>query len=131
MTNTIFYALFFSLFLNVSVGSLKYSQIHRTFLRVYKGMIEACTITMNTVGAPVEPYFSVKKMKKYVTQYFKENLSKYTDDYTVTYRFVTEDDNVVCKSECRRLYLKLTAKISSFYNYENEQYFTIRDGDVL
>ena len=73
MTNCIFYSLFFVLFLNVSVGSLKYSQIHRTFLSLYKGMFEASTITVSSLGNSITPYFDSSKVETYIGKYFSKN----------------------------------------------------------
>ena len=130
MTNCIFYAMFFALFLNVSFGSLKYSQIHRTFMSMYKGLLEACTVTVDNYGDPIEPYFDTLMTTYHVLQ-FKNNISKYTKDYSLTYKFLTDNDKIVCKKECRRLRVTLTAKINGFYNYNNTQTFAIKDGDNL
>lgn len=131
MTNTIFYSLFFALFLNVSFGSLKYSQIHRTFMSMYKGMLEASTITVGSNGESIEPYFDIGQMRYYVEFYLKNNLSKYTKNYKVTYSFINKTNMFTCRSECRRVRIRLTANINSFYKYDKTQTFLIVDGDTL
>ena len=131
MTNCIFYTLFFTLFLNISVGSLKYSQVHRTFMSIYKGMFEACTLTVDTNGEPITPYFNMDKMKNYFDNYFKVNLEKYTKDYKVSYTYIGGTNSFICRSECRTLEITLKAKINTFFNYEKTQIYTIRDGDNL
>ena len=130
MTNCIFYTLFFTMFLNVSIGSLKYSQVHRTYMAAYKGIFEACSVSVGTNGEPVVPYYNMTKLKKYVTNYFDTNLSKYTTNYTVSMKYLS-NRNVICRSNCRRLKLTLNAKINTFYTYSNSQIFTIKDGDKL
>ena len=132
MSNCIFYTLFFILFLNVSFGSLKYSQVHRTYMAAYRGMYEACAVTVNTNGEPIVPYFNGTKMKSYLDNYFKENLSKYVKDYTVTTRYYSSSSSMIlCRKNCRNVRVQLTAKINSFYTYTNSQIFTIANGDTL
>ena len=131
MTNCIFYTLFFVLFLNMSIGSLKYSQIHRTFMSIYKGMFEACTITIDESGEPTNPYFNMDKMEKYINDYFKTNLSKYSKNYTVNYTYIGGDNTFICQSECRIIMINLKAKINMFYDYNKTEIFTIKDGDAL
>ena len=131
MTNCIFYSMFFVLFLNISIGSLKYSQIHRTFMSIYKGMFEACAVTVDENGEPVNPYYNMDKMDNYINTYFKTNLSKYTKDYTVTYRYIGGTNTFICRSECRNITITLKAKINAFYDYEKTEMFSIKDGDTL
>jgi len=131
MTNCIFYCLFFALFLNISMGSLKYSQIHRTFMSIYKGMFESCVITVDNNGDPITPYFDSAQIKFLVDNYLKDNLSKYSKDYSVSYKFLSSNNSLLCKKNCRRIKITLTAKINSFYKYDNSQTFAVADGDVL
>lgn len=131
MTNCIFYTLFFALFLNVSVGSLKYSQIHRTFMSIYKGMFEACAITVDQNGEPVLPYYDKDKMHVYIDDYFKVNLSKYCKNYSVSYIYPGGTTSFICKENCQNIQITLNAKINSFYEYKNTGVFTIKDGEIL
>lgn len=130
MINTIFYTLFFCLFLNISIGSLKYSQIHRTFMSVYKGMFEACTLTIDDNGEPIKPYFDMNKMEDYINNYFKVNLSKYTKNYSVSYMYIGGTNTFICSSECRSIQIDLRAKINMFFDYRNAEIFAIKDGDA-
>ena len=130
MTNCLFYSLFFTLFLNISVGSLKFSQIHRTFMSIYKGMFEACTVSVDSNGEPIKPYYDQSEMNNYIESYFKTNLSKYSKNYTVKYIYLN-DNNQVCKFNCRRISIQLTAPINIFYSYDKTQVFSIMDGDSL
>ena len=130
MTNCIFYSLFFALFLNVSIGSLKFSQVHRTFMSLYKGMFEACSVTVGTNGEPVMPFYNMIEMKSYLDGYFKENLNKYVKNYTYSYYFLTST-NTYCTTLCRKVEIRLTANINSLYKYDRTEVFTIVDGDTL
>ena len=132
MSNCIFYTLFFVLFLNVSFGSLKYSQVHRTYMAAYKGMYEACSITVDSNGEPTLPYFNSSKMQTYLDDYFKENLSKYVKDYSVSVKYYSfSPRQKLCKKNCQHLKVSLTAKINTFYSYSKSQIFSITDGDTL
>ena len=130
MTNCIFYALFFTLFLNISIGSLKYSQIHRTYKAAYKGVFEACSISVDANGEPIVPYYNMTELKNYITDYFEKNLSKYTTDYEVNVKYLT-NRNTMCIKSCRRMKLTLNAKINTFYSYSNSEIFIIKNGDNL
>lgn len=99
-------------------------------MSMYKGLLEACTVTVDNYGDPIKPYFDTLMTTYHVLQ-FKNNISKYTKDYSLTYKFLTDNDKIVCKKECRRLRVTLTAKINGFYNYNNTQTFAIMDGDNL
>lgn len=131
MTNAIFYSLFFSLFLNISMGSLKYSQVHRTFMSVYKGMFEACLVSVDSKGEPIIPYYNLNEMNSYVNNYFKKNLSKYTKNYVVNIRFMQPTGTTICRTQCRRVRIRLVAEINSFYSYDKTQVFSVVDGDNL
>ena len=131
MINCIFYTLFFTLFLNMSVGSLKYSQIHRTFMSLYRGMFEACTITINDAGEPIDPYYDMTKVRNYINSYFKANLSKYTNNYKVSLTYFGGATSFVCRNECRILEISLTAEINPLFSYSKSEIFTIQDGDKL
>ncbi len=113
------------------MGSLKYSQIHRTFMSIYKGMFEACTITVNNNGEPTSPYFNMDKMETYINEYFKTYLSKYCKDYQVSYMYIGGTNTLICASECRTILITLKAKINMFYDYDKTEIFTIQDGDAL
>ena len=130
MTNCIFYSLFFALFLNVSIGSLKFSQVHRTFMSLYKGMFEACSVTVGTNGEPVMPFYNMIEMKSYLDGYFKENLNKYVKNYTYSYYFLSSP-NTYCTTLCRKVEIRLTENINSLYKYYRTEVFTIVDGDTL
>lgn len=131
MTNCIFYAMFFTLFLNMVLGSLRMSQINRVFMSIYKGMLEASVLTIDNSGEPVEPYYNKATFNDYVDDYLKENLSRYTTDYSLETVFLSKDTNTVCTSFCRKVEITLKAKVNFLYTYEKTQVFTVRDKDEL
>ncbi len=131
MTNCIFYSLFFVLFLNVSFGSLRYSQVNRVFMSIYKGMVEATVITITDTGEPLVPYYSKEKMATYIEEYLQENLSRYTTDYSVSTNYYVPTTNAVCSKTCRKVSINLKANINVFYEYDKTQTFVVRSGDEL
>lgn len=131
MTNCLFYAMFFTLFLNVSFGSLRYSQINRAFTSIYKGMVEACVETIDIHGDDVTPFYNKVRIEKYTNDYFSKEIGKYTKEYTLEIDYFNKDTGQLCNENCNQIKMKLSAKINIFYNYENTQVFSIRSRDEL
>lgn len=126
MTNCLFYAMFFALFLNLSLGSLRYSQINRVFMSIYKGMLEASLLTIDTNGSPVMPYYNKETLNNYVCEYLDHNISRYATDYQISTQFYERDSDSICDTYCRKVVISLKAKINLFYDYEKSQTFTVR-----
>ena len=117
MINCLYYSLFFALFLSVSFGSLRYSQINRCFMSIYKGMFEACLITIDSNGEPILPYFDKKEIDKYIYNYFNVNLSKFTKNYTVNLEYFNIDKTEYCTNYCSYISINLNAKINEFFYF--------------
>ena len=98
-------------------------------MSIYKGMLEACTTTVNESGEPITPIYNMQKMKSYIDNYFKVNLKKYTNNYKVTYNYIGGTNTFICRSNCRTIEISLNAKINLFFDYNKSEVFTIRDGD--
>ena len=131
MTNCIFYSLFFALFLNASIGSLKFSQINRVFMSIYKGLFEASVITIDDNGEPTSPYFKKALVESYVDNYLEENLSRYSKDYTVNVSYPPFDGSAVSEENPSKVKIALTASINTFYSYEKERVFYIESAENL
>lgn len=129
MTNCIFYSLFFALFLNLSFGSLRISQVNRVFMSIYKGLIEASVVTINDQGEPIMPYYSQTTLNSYVDDYLKTNISKYVKDYTLNTKYLEDNLYSVCDENCRVVSINLKAKINVFYEYDRTQTFAIRSAE--
>ena len=99
-------------------------------MSIYKGMLEACTLTINSSGEPVVPYYNMPKVKVYIEDYFEINLSKYTNNYDVSYEYLNASGTSTCTSMCRKVRINLDATINYFYHYQNSEIFTIKDGDA-
>ena len=126
MTNCIFYTMFLALFLNLSFGSLRLSQVNRVFMSIYKGMLEASVLTISDDGEPVVPYYNKVRFEEYVDSYLKQNISKYLKEYIVNTRYYSDDQYTVCESSCRKASINLKANINVFYKYDKTQTFVIR-----
>lgn len=126
MTNCIFYSLFFVLFLNLSFGSLRISQVNRVFMSIYKGMLEASVLTISDNGEPVVPYYNKVTLEKYVDDYLKENISRYTKEYTVNTKYFNDDSYTICESNCHKVSINLKTTINAFYKYDKTQTFVVR-----
>ena len=131
MTNCIFYSLFFTLFLNLSFGSLRFSQVNRVFASIYKGMLEASVLTINNNGEPVVPYYNKERLGVYVDTYLKENISKYTTKYTVNTEYFNQNGVPTTGDYCRTVSINLKAKINIFFDYDKTQTFVVKSGETL
>ena len=100
-------------------------------MSVYKGMFEACAVTVDENGEPTNPYYNMDKMDNYINNYFKTNLSKYSKNYTVNYLYTGGASSFICRSECKTIQITLNAKINMFFDYKKTEIFTIQDGDAL
>lgn len=125
MTNCIFYSIFFALFINLSFGSLRFSQINRSFLSIYKGMLEACVLTVDEDGEPVKPYYSHEKIDEYVVNYLNESIKRYSNSYSLTTEYYDENFKEKTDTYSRGIAINLKAKIYSYRTYEKEQRFSI------
>lgn len=131
MTNCIFYSSFFVLFLNISFGSLKYSQIHRAFMSIYKGTLEASSITVDENGEPVLPYYDQDSINDYIYSYLNANISKFTKNYEVNIYYYKRDFTEYCVSHCSNISINLKAKINIFYSYDNTLSFYVSSREEL
>ena len=129
MTNCIFYTLFFALFLNLSFGSLRMSQVNRAFMSIYKGMLEASVLTIDDNGEPVVPYYNQEALSTYVEDYLEKNISKYTTNYAVDVDYFDHLYFYYCQSECRKVNINLRATINVFYKYDKTQTFVVRSAE--
>lgn len=119
------------MFLTLSLGSLKFSQINRTFLSIYKGMLEACVLTVNDSGEPVKPYYNETKVNEYVISYLDKNINRYAKDYTLTTTYYDENFTKASTKYSRGISINLKAKINFFTTYDKEQRFSVTSKEEL
>ena len=133
MLNCLFYTIFFSLFINLSFGSLRMSQINRAFMSSFKGVYEASVVTVGKTGEPIYPYYDRTVFTKCVQTFIEENVSKYTTDYELKITFYLQDgiteSNI--NNYARSAKVTLNAKINYLFNYSKTQQFTIKDKTII
>ena len=128
MTNCLFYALFFVLFINFGVGSMNFSGVNRTFKTISKGIFESAAYTIGQDGKPSEPYFDEGLVETYVANYFKENLTKYVTYYEARIYFFNNDANeTICTTKrCQNVKVTLKCDINYLFHYEKgENYYLV------
>lgn len=126
MTNCIFYSLIFVLFVRFTIGTIKFSEVNRTFMSMYRGIFEASTVSVSESGNPIFPYYEKTLLKTYIANYLDDNLPKYVSDYKYDCTFFDRNSSNVCTSNiCRDVRVSLTAKINEFYTYEKTQTFSV------
>lgn len=133
MLNCLFYTLFFSLFVNLSFGSLRMSQINRAFMSSFKGVYESSVVTVGGTGEPIYPYYDKTIFKKCVQTFIEQNVAKYTTDYELKITFYLQDGITECRISdyARSAKVSLDAKVNYLFNYSKTQQFTIKDKSII
>lgn len=133
MLNCIFYSLFFVLFIDLSTGSLRLSQINRIFLSTYKGMYEACVVTVGDDGEEIYPYFNQTLINSHIRTFLDEKLTRYTTNYVLTCDFYNEDGITKCSENdlARCLKINLKANVNFLFKYDKLQTYSIKDKNNL
>ena len=128
MGNLAFYSLIFVLFLQFAFGAIDYSGVNRTFLNMYRGVIESALITVGEDGEPTYPYFDETMLKENVYSYLDENLSRYVTHYTTGIYYFDLDDELMCTSHhCSGVKITLKADINYFFHYENAKSYFVKE----
>lgn len=125
MTNCLFYTIIFTLFLSVSLGSLRFSQVNRCFMSIYKGMLEASVITVDKNGESITPYYDKEVLENYITTYLENNIKRYVSDYTVDINYLDDDET------SREVSISLKANINYFFKYDKTRTFSVMSKDEL
>lgn len=133
MLNCIFYSLFFALFVSLSFGSLRLSQINRVFVSPYKGLYEASVVTVDKNGEPIYPYFDQGTLRNYIYEFISKKLDRYATNYLLGIEFYKEDGVSECLSNdlARNVKLSLKANINFLFKYSKQQSFSIKDAESL
>ena len=126
MGNIAFYALIFTLFLQFAFGAIDYSGVNRTFLNIYRGVIEASLITVGDDGEPTYPYFDEIALKENLYTYLDENITRYVTHYTTGIYYFDLEDELMCTSHhCSGVKITLNADINYFFHYENAKSYVV------
>jgi len=132
MINCLFFALCFSLFITFSFGGMTYSTIHRSFLNMQKSILEVSVVTIGDDGNDTDPYFNEPVLEKYVVDYLKENVEKYSPNYKASIVYFDADTKQInTNHHADGVRLSLSANINFFYSYQHAREFTIDGGGNL
>lgn len=129
MLNCLFYSLFFGLFVNLSFGSLRVSQINRSFMSCFKGVCEASVVTVDNSGNPIYPYFDHLVFTNYTKKFIEQNVGRYTSDYTLDIAFYNDKNSTTQNpyGYPRYVKVKLDSKINYLFSYSKTQQFSIEE----
>lgn len=126
MTNLIFFLLILSLFANFSLGSIRYFGLNRSFVLMYKGVLEASCLKVDENGEPCVPYFSKNLLENNVETYLNNNIKRYVDSYTVAFLYFNKDDSTICTSKyCRAVKISIRADINALFHYEKAKNYYV------
>ena len=130
MENLIFFSLIFSLFINFTMGAINFSGVNRTFLSMYKGVLESSVAYINTSGNLVTPYFNKETLRDYVEGYLEENLTRYVTHYEASIYYFNKEDETLCTSKyCTAVKISLDCDINYFFHYAKARNFYINVED--
>jgi len=126
MTICIFVSIVFVAFLQFSFGAMNFSSVNRCFQNMYRGMFEACIVTIDSSGNDQNPYFNQKLLKSYVVQYFDSSIKKYSSNYKATLYYTNGSSNDICNTaNCNGVKINLDAPINSLFHYQKTRSFYI------
>lgn len=126
MVNCLFFVFSFVLFLGFTFGGITHSSIHRSFLNMHRSILEINVVTIGENGEDVKPYFNEQKLEKYVVDYLKDNIGKYSTDYTAKMIYFDVSTNAVnTDHRADGVRISLTSKINLFYTYRHSREFKI------
>ena len=126
MVSLLFYSLIFAIFINFTAGAMAFSSVNRTFLTMYKGVLESSISQVDKNGELVSPYFDKEKLEEYVTTYFDNNLPRYVDHYTASIYYINKEDETVCTSSyCTAVKITLECTINYLFHYLKARNFYV------
>ena len=126
MTNCLFFAFGFCLFLPFSFGGMTYSGIHRSFLNMHRSILEVSVVTIGDDGEDIKPYFNEQVLESYLTSYLKDNVEKYNTNYQASIIYYDADTSSInTNHRADKVRICLQAEINTFYTYKNAREFTI------
>jgi len=126
MEYLIFFAVIFATLFNFSMGAIAYSGVNRTFLTMYRGVLESSVALTDENNVLVEPYFKKDVLETYVANYLEENLTRYVTHYQAKINYINEEDESVCLSKyCNAVKISLECDINYLFHYKKGKIFYI------
>lgn len=126
MEYLIFFSLIFATMINFTMGAIGYSGVNRTFLTMYRGLLESSVVVVDEHDVIVEPYFKKDVLEKYVANYFEENLTRYVTHYKASIYYINEEDESICTSRyCQAVKISLECDINYLFHYKKGKIYYI------
>lgn len=106
------------------------SGINKTLINMPKSIIEN-SIPLEGEENNFIPTIDKTLLQENANEYFKKNLSRYTNEYKLQYLFYDKDTNRPCIiKNCSGVRITLTCKILQIFNYSQTMYYEIIKGDL-
>lgn len=106
------------------------SGINKTLINMPKSIIEN-SIPLEDEENNFIPTIDKTLLQENANEYFKKNLSRYTNEYKLQYLFYDKDTNRPCIiKNCSGVRITLTCKILQIFNYSQTMYYEIIKGDL-
>lgn len=121
------YSLLFASAINFTLGAMNYAAVHRTFMLMQRGVLEASVLYLDQEGDPIPPVYDEERLIASADAYLKSNLKRYVTAVEINYRFYDPSDDTVCFGNCRAVKISLGATINYMFRYEGARTFVIKE----
>ena len=126
MEYIIFFSIIFATMVNFTMGAMCYSGVNRTFLTMYRGVLECSVAVTDEHNIIVEPYFKKDVLENYVASYLEENLTRYVTHYQASIYYINEEDETICTSKyCSAVKISLECDINYLFHYKKGKIYYI------
>ena len=126
MEYIIFFSIIFATLVNFTLGAMRYSAVNRTFLTMYRGLLESFVSVVDEHNVIVEPYFKKDVLENYVANYLEENLTRYVTHYQASIYYINEEDESICTSQyCSAVKISLECEINYMFHYRKGKIYYI------
>lgn len=125
MGNIIFSITIAILSLQFFTATYQLNGINRTLYNIPISIFEA---SIDLVSSSEKPTlgFNGTKLQSYLTYYFDNSLSKYSNSYSFSIYYYNSADESFCRFDCTDVEITLKAKVMLTYNYQKVARFHIQ-----
>ena len=122
LISVVFSVLSFCLF-NTSICA---TGINRVMINIPIQLIENCVMLDMYDGTYKTLCFNKEKLEKDVGEYVATGISKYTNDYELSFRYMDPETHSYCASAaCRAVKISLSASFMFDYSFSRTMYYEI------
>ena len=115
-----------SLALSLLSMSVNMSAVNRIIINTPKSLFEASIPVI--VEGDFVPCFDQTSLKINLTIYYKNNLEKYTDNYSFKTYYYNPQDGSFCAEQCRAVEVRVTAYVNFNYQINRTIFYEIQEG---